>query len=142
MTKTVEQKLNSISPAILSLLRVICGLVLLTHATAHLFGWPTGHAAATGAWPIWWAGILEIVTGALITVGLFTRGAAFVASGVMAFAYFSAHMSKDFWPIVNKGEPALLLCFVFFFLVFAGGGAFAIDALRGASRTAAPTPAG
>jgi putative oxidoreductase len=109
---------------------VICGLVLLTHATSHLFGWPTGEAAAVASWPYWWAGLLEIVTGILITVGLFTRIAAFIASGVLAFAYFSQHMPKSFWPVVNKGEPALLLCFAFFLFVFIGAGAWSLDAKR------------
>jgi putative oxidoreductase len=132
---SLDTRLTPFAPAVLSLFRVICGLVLLTHATAHLFGWPTGTAAPTGAWPYWWAGILEIVTGILITVGLFTRIAAFIASGVMAFAYFSQHMPTSFWPIVNKGEPALLLCFAFFLFVFIGGGAYAIDTARGRTST-------
>jgi len=130
MPQQLKAKLDSYAPAVLSLFRVICALVLLTHATAHLFGWPTGRAAAIGAWPLWYAGILEIVTGILLAVGLFTRAAAFVASGVMAFAYFSQHLPTSFWPIVNKGEPALLLCFGFFLLVFTGGGSIALDRRR------------
>jgi putative oxidoreductase len=130
MTQKLDARLSPFAPAVLSLFRVICALVLLTHATSHLFGWPTGTATPTGSWPYWWAGILEIVTGVLITIGLFTRIAAFIASGMMAFAYFTQHMPTDFWPIVNKGEPAVLLCFAFFLLVFIGGGAYAVDARR------------
>jgi putative oxidoreductase len=66
----------------------------------------------------------------LITIGLFTRIAAFISSGVLAFAYFTQHMPTSFWPIVNKGEPALLLCFAFFLFVFIGGGAYALDSRR------------
>jgi putative oxidoreductase len=130
MTQQLDARLNPHAPAVLSLFRVICGLVFLTHATSHLFGWPTGTAAPVGSWPYWWAGILEIVTGVLITIGLFTRIAAFVASGVLAFAYLTQHMPNSFWPIINKGEPALLLCFAFFLFIFTGGGLYAIDARR------------
>lgn len=139
MTTNLDARLNPHAPAVLSLFRVITGLVLLTHATSHLFGWPTGTAVPVGTWPFWWAGLLEIVTGVLITIGFFTRIAAFVASGVMAFAYFSQHMPTSFWPIVNKGEPALLLCFSFFLLVFTGGGAFAVEARRRVGATSART---
>ena len=130
MTTNLDDRLNPHAPAVLSLFRVIVGLVLLTHATAHLFGWPTGTAAPIATWPYWWAGLLEIITGVLITVGFLTRIAAFVASGVMAFAYFTQHMPTSFWPIVNKGEPAMLSCFAFFLLVFTGGGAYAFDVRR------------
>ena len=132
----LDARLNPYAPAVLSLFRVIIGLVLLTHATSHLFGWPAPMQAPVGSWPIWWAGLLEIVTGVLITIGLFTRIAAFVASGVMAFAYFMQHMPTSFWPLINKGEAALLLCFAFFLLVFTGGGAFALDARRRVATTA------
>jgi putative oxidoreductase len=136
MTTNLDARLNPHAPAVLSLFRVIVALVLLTHATSHLFGWPKGGMAApVGAWPYWWAGILEIVTGLLIAIGLFTRIAAFVASGVMAFAYFSQHMPKNFWPIINNGESALLLCFAFFLLIFTGGGVYAVDARRRVSTT-------
>ncbi|WP_445165739.1 DoxX family protein [Mycolicibacterium sp. Dal123E01] len=127
MPQQLTAKLDSYAPGVLSLFRVICALVLLTHATAHLFGWPTGHAASVGSWPLWYAGILEIVTGVLVALGFFTRAAAFVASGVMAFAYFSQHMPTSFWPIVNKGEPALLLSFGFLLLACTGGGSIALD---------------
>jgi putative oxidoreductase len=130
MPTNLDARLDPHAPAVLSLFRVIVALVLLTHATAHLFGWPTGTAAPVGSWPYWCAGVLEIVTGILIALGLFTRIAAFVASGVMAFAYFTQHMPNSFWPIVNKGESAVLLCFAFFLLVFTGGGAVALDARR------------
>ena len=130
MSRQIDARLDSYAPSVLSLFRAVCALVLLTHATAHLFGWPKGSAAGVGEWPLWYAGILEIVTGVLILIGLFTRIAAFIASGVMAFAYFLQHSPKSFWPIVNNGEPALLLCFAFLLFVFVGAGSVALDARR------------
>ncbi|GAS93273.1 membrane protein [Mycolicibacterium canariasense] len=126
----LETKLTSFAPIVLSVFRIIVSLELLTHAGAHLFGWPADMQAPVGTWPYWYGGVLELITGALLLVGLFTRAAAFLASGVMAFAYFSQHAPESFWPLVNNGEPALLLCFAFFLLVFTGGGALAVDAVR------------
>jgi putative oxidoreductase len=77
------------------------------------------------------AGIIELVCGALITLGLFTRIAAFLASGEMAVAYFMGHMSHGFWPALNQGEAAILFCFIFLYLVFAGPGEWSVDAMRG-----------
>jgi putative oxidoreductase len=130
MSRQIDARLDSYAPTVLSLLRVVCALVLLTHATSHLFGWPKGSAAGIGEWPLWYAGILELVTGALILIGLFTRIASFIASGVMAFAYLSQHAPKSLWPTINNGEPALLLCFAFLLFVFAGAGSVALDARR------------
>ena len=128
----LDARLSPHAPAVLSLFRVIFGVLFLCHASAHLFGWPTGPAAAVGQWPYFYAGIIEIVTGVLITLGLFTRFAAFIASGVMAFAFFTAHLPKSIVPMLNDGEPAVLYCFAFLLLVFTGGGAFALDATRSA----------
>jgi putative oxidoreductase len=129
-TRNLDTRLATYAPAVLSLFRVVFGLLFLCHASAHLFGWPSGTAAAIGQWPYFYAGCLELVTGILITVGLFTRIAAFVASGVMAFAYFTQHLPTGFIPMNNGGELAVLYCFAFFLLVFAGGGAYALDARR------------
>jgi putative oxidoreductase len=76
------------------------------------------------------AGAVEIVAGALVTVGLFTRIAAFIASGEMAFAYFISHFPRNFFPIVNQGDAAILYCFIFLFFALAGGGPWGIDAAR------------
>jgi putative oxidoreductase len=130
MTK-LEAKLTSFSPIVLSVFRIVCALLLLSHATSHLFGFPVSRLQATiGYWPIWWGGLIELVAGLLILGGLITRFAAFIASGVMAYAYFMVHQPKSFWPIVNSGESAVLLCFGFFLLVFTGGGVWALDAMR------------
>jgi putative oxidoreductase len=111
-------------PAVLSLFRMVFGLLFLCHGLAHVFGWPAaaGPAATVGAWPMWWGGVLELVTGLLISVGLWTRAAAFVASGMMAYAFFVEHTADGILPIVNGGESAVLYCFGFLLLVFAGGG--------------------
>jgi len=145
MTK-LEAKLTSFSPQVLSLFRVVFGLLYTVHATQKLFAWPvglptaagtfTGPAVPMGTWPYWWAGLIELVAGLLIMTGLVTRLAAFVASGEMAFAYFSQHQPTGLWPIENGGELAVLFCFGFFLLVFTGGGAYALDAMReGRGRT-------
>ncbi|MDX1873537.1 DoxX family protein [Mycolicibacterium sp. 120266] len=125
----LETKLTSLTPIVLSVFRIIVSLVLLTHGGAHLFGWPADMQAPVGNWPFWYGGVLELITGVLLLVGLFTRGAAFLASGAMAFAYFSQHAPESFWPLINNGESALLLCFGFFLLVFTGGGTLAVDAV-------------
>jgi putative oxidoreductase len=125
----LDAKLNPQAPAVLSLFRVIIGLLFLCHATSHLFGWPVAaQQAPVGLWPFFYAGVLELITAILIIAGLFTRIAAFVASGVMAFAFFTQHLPKGILPITNGGELAVLYCFAFFLLVFTGGGAYALDA--------------
>jgi putative oxidoreductase len=127
----LDTRLNRHAPLVLSMFRVVFGLLFLCHASAHLFGWPSGPAAAAGQWPYFYAGLLELVTGVLITLGLFTRIAAFVASGVMAFAFFTQHgPTGSIIPMINNGEPAVLFCFAFFLLVFTGGGSLGLDARR------------
>ena len=119
------------SPQVLSLLRIASALLFMQHGTTKLLDFPpTGShedlelLSLSGV-----AGILELFGGALLLLGLFTRPVAFVLSGLMAFAYFLAHAPRGFFPIVNEGELAALYCFVFFYLAFAGGGAWSLDAL-------------
>ena len=131
MTTNLDARLTPHAPAVLSLFRVIFGLLFLCHATSHLFGWPVAaQQAPVGTWPFFYAGILELITAILMIAGLFTRIAAFVASGVTAFAFFIQHLPKGIIPMSNGGEPAVLYCFGFFLLVFTGGGAYALDARR------------
>lgn len=121
------------APRALSVLRIIAGLLFLSHGTQKLLGFPAAaDAAAGGSLPpmIMAAGIIELVTGILITIGLFTRPAAFLASGTMAAAYFIAHAPQNFFPVNNGGDAAVLYCFVFLYLVFAGAGEWSIDAAR------------
>jgi putative oxidoreductase len=105
----------------------------LEHGTQKLLGFPAGERAFVDVFTLsWWAGLLELVLGALITVGLFTRLAAFIASGEMAVAYWLAHAPQNFFPVNNGGDAAILYCFVFLFLVFAGPGKWSLDGLRSA----------
>jgi putative oxidoreductase len=122
--------LTGFQPLFLSLLRVMAGLLLLQHGTTKLLNFPIGPQnnavlqSMGGA-----AGMIELVAGLLLVIGLFTRPAAFVASGLTAVAYFLVHAGQNFFPILNKGELAVLYCFVFLYLSAAGGGPFSVDAL-------------
>ncbi|MGB3481858.1 MAG: DoxX family protein [Mycobacterium sp.] len=126
-TSAIDARLQSQSGSALGVFRILVGLLFLMHPTMKLFGWPSGPPAEFGAWPMWWAGVIEIVLGILIVVGLFTRVAAFVAAGVMAVAYFWMHLPEGFWPVLNGGETAALFCFAFLYFVFAGPGALAVS---------------
>lgn len=114
------------------ILRIIAGLLFLSHGLVKMFGFPAG--AMPGYQPLptllGFAGLIEVVAGGLITLGLFTRCAAFVASGEMAVAYWMFHAPNSFYPVVNQGEAAILYCFLFLFFAAAGPGAFALDGLR------------
>jgi len=122
--------LQRYEPYLLALLRIVTGLLFLEHATQKFFAFPVPFPMQPLPTLFVAAGIIELVCGALITVGLFTRLAAFIASGEMAVAYFHGHFPKGFWPPVNGGEGAILYCFIFLFLAAAGAGAWSIDAAR------------
>ena len=117
------------TPHVLALLRIITALLFLEHATMKFFQFPAPIPGVTYPLPaiMLVAGTIEMVTAGLVTLGLFTRIAAFIASGEMAAAYFMAHAPHGFWPALNMGEPAVLFCFIYFYLAFAGGGAWALD---------------
>jgi putative oxidoreductase len=119
-------------PQLLALLRIIVALLFIEHATIKLLGFPPG--AAPGLQQVgtllWIAGVIEIVTGGLVLLGLFTRLAAFIASGEIAVGYFMFHAPKSFWPAVNMGEAAILFCFAFLYLAAAGAGAWSVDDVR------------
>ena len=125
------------TPRLLGLLRIITGFLYLQHGTAKLFGAP--HVAMFDGLQVMSlmgvAGILELVGGALLLLGLFTRPVAFILSGQMAAAYFMAHAPQGFLPILNGGELAVLYSFIFLYFAAAGGGAFSLDALRGKARS-------
>lgn len=130
------------TPATLAALRVVTGLLFLSHGLVKLAGFPEG--AQPGLQPLaslmGVGAVIEVVTGALVLLGLFTRPAAFIASGQMAVAYWMFHAPSGFHPLLNGGEGAILFCFVFLFLSTAGPGAFSLDAaLR--RRTADAVPA-
>jgi putative oxidoreductase len=140
---TLDARLNTYSPVVLSLFRVVFGFLFTAFGTSHMFGWPIAFGVPTGSWPVWWAGLIELITGLLIMLGLFTRITAFIASGHMAVAYFWQHQPVAWWPIGppqmggNGGAEAIMFCFAFFLLVFAGPGSIALDSVLGRSRTAA-----
>ena len=120
------------SGILLSVLRIMAGLLFLQHGASKYLGIPqTDH---TGASPFTMggaAGLIELVGGTLIVLGLLTRPAAFIASGTMAVAYFYAHAAQSFYPIQNHGELAVLYCFVFLYLAAAGAGPLSIDRFIG-----------
>jgi len=126
----------------LSILRVVAALVLMQHGVQKIFGYPPMGPGPAAPYVIaslnGIAGILETFGGFALLIGLFTRPVAFILSGEMAVAYFHVHFPRGFLPIVNRGEVPVLLCFVFLYLVFAGGGIWSVDAVRSGTRFAAP----
>ena len=125
--------LGRYQPQALGLLRIITGLLFLEHGTQKFLSFPPGPPAGMGltfANPAAYAGIVELIAGLLVTIGLLTRPAAFIASGTMAVAYFYAHAPKDFFPVNNMGDAAILYCFVFLYLAVAGPGAWSVDTRR------------
>jgi putative oxidoreductase len=132
-THNLEARLTAYAPTALAVFRVVFGLLWLCHGLSKIIGWPVGPAAAVGVYPGYYAGWIELITGVLITLGLFTRIAAFIASGEMAVAYFTVHLPHGFIPLVNHGEGAVQYCFAFLLLVFIGPGAYALDNHRSAA---------
>jgi putative oxidoreductase len=138
MTTNLDARLAGYSSPFLSVFRIIFGLLFTMHGTQKLFDWPVAPPMPieAGSWPAWWAGLLEFVLGILITLGLFTRIAAFIASGQMAVAYFWMHWPPlegppaSFWPLVNGGEMAVMYCFAFLLLAGMGAGVWSVDARR------------
>jgi putative oxidoreductase len=119
------------APRILSVLRIVVGLVLLQYGLAKLLGWPAVEIFKDLTWLSLFsiAGIFELVGGTLLILGLFTRPVAFILSGEMAAAYFIEHFPNSFFPILNEGDLAVSLCFTFLYLSFAGGGPWSLDAI-------------
>jgi putative oxidoreductase len=118
-------------PRILSVLRIVVGLVLLQYGLAKLFGWPAVKMFEDLPWFSLFgiAGMFELVGGTLLILGLFTRPVAFILSGEMAAAYFIEHFPHSFFPILSEGDLAVTLCFTFLYLSFAGGGPWSLDAV-------------
>jgi putative oxidoreductase len=124
---------NKITQFTLFLLRVVAGLLFMQEGGMKLFQWfggmPPSHAAPPVMSQMWIGGWIEVVGGALVLVGLFTRVAAFILSGEMAVAYFQFHFPKGIWPAQNDGTPAVLFCFIFLMFAAVGAGAISLDAL-------------
>jgi putative oxidoreductase len=147
----LDARLAGYHSPVLSAFRIIFGLLYTIHGSQKLFGWPVAAPGpiAVGDFPLWWAGLIEFVLGIMITVGFFTRIAAFIASGEMAFAYFYQHWpplkgggTASFWPIENHGELPIMFCFAFLLIATTGAGTFSADARRrgGLGRTAGAPP--
>ena len=123
--------LNAWAPRVLSIARIVAALLFMEHGLMKLFHFPAPQPGAPDPLPtiLMAAAVIEAVGGALVALGLFTRVVAFICSGEMAAAYFLFHFPKGFWPALNGGDPAILYCFFFLYLAFAGGGAWSVDAL-------------
>ena len=119
------------SGRLLSVMRIVVALAFFEHGTSKFFGFPPFPMPGPLPPLLMAAGALELVGGALLVIGLFTRPVAFLLSGQMAIAYFMAHAPKGFFPAENGGEAAVLYCFAFLYLAAAGGGAWSADAARG-----------
>jgi putative oxidoreductase len=122
--------LDRFAPLALSLMRIVFALTFFAHGTQKILGFPESAMNPAAFSLAWIAGVIELVGGALLIAGLFTRPVAFILSGQMAFAYFLAHAPKSFFPALNGGDAAILFCFGFLYLVFAGAGPLSLDALR------------
>ncbi|API54390.1 DoxX family protein [Rhizobium leguminosarum] len=127
---------HSLQPHLLSLLRIVSSLVLFSYGTQKILHFPAAASVPPAGSLSWIAGLLELTFGFLVLVGFQTRIAAFVLSGLMAFAYFIGHASKGIYPAQNGGVAAILFCFVFLYLVAAGAGPLSVDNLLKRGRTA------
>jgi putative oxidoreductase len=128
---SIEQTANRFAPTVLSILRIVSALCLLQHGLSKLAGFPMAMNRPALFSLYWFAMVIELVFGSLLLVGFFTRCAAFILSGQLAFAYFIGHAPGGFYPLTNRGEAAVLFCFIFLYIAVAGGGPIGIDALRG-----------
>jgi putative oxidoreductase len=127
------QQLEKFSPQMLSILRIVSGLIFFEHGLQKWLGFPAaaaGHGATSVATMSGFGGLIELIGGLLLTLGLFTRPVAFILAGEMAVAYWYAHFARGFFPVNNGGDAAILYCFVFLYILFAGAGPWSIDHLR------------
>ncbi|WP_033054335.1 DoxX family protein [Sinorhizobium meliloti] len=121
--------IRDFAPHLLSVLRIFAAGSFFTHGTMKLFGWPAPFEYPLSPM-LYIAGVLEVIGGLLLAIGLLARPVAFLLSGLMAVAYFIAHSSDSFFPVLNHGEAAMLYCFLFLYISAAGPGAWSLDALQ------------
>ena len=131
---------RSWSPSLLSIMRIVAAFLFIQYGTAKLLALPAAVMPGGGTAPLvslaGIAGALEMVGGAFLLLGLFTRPVAFLLSGEMAVAYFMGHAPRGFWPVLNQGSPAILFCFIWLYISSAGAGPWSLDALlRNRSKT-------
>lgn len=129
------QILEDWAPRVLSILRIVTAVLFFEHGSQKLFGFPPRLEGAPGPEIVSLlgaAGIMEIIGGGLLILGLFTRPVAFLAAGEMAVGYWVAHAPKSFFPALNGGDAAILYCFIFLYIFFAGPGPWSLDAKRSA----------
>lgn len=124
----IDSRWRGWTPHLLSILRIITAFLFMPHGAQKLFGWFGGRVFQFPT-QAWIGGVLEFFGGLLLLLGLFTRPVAFILSGMMAVAYFQAHAPDGFWPVLNRGELAVLYCFVFLYLSAAGGGPWSLDSI-------------
>ena len=129
-----DQTAARFAPQVLSIVRIVVALLFFEHGTSRLFGFPSPLPTPAPFSLYWFAGGIELVGGALLALGLFTRVSAFIMSGEMAFAYFLSHAPHGFFPILNRGDSAILYCFVFLYIVFTGPGPWSLDAVLSHTR--------
>lgn len=141
-----QRPASLLSSRVLALTRAVFGLMFMQHGAQKLFAVLGREEAVEAFTQIWFAGVLEFFGGLLVAAGLLTRPVAFVLSGLMAWAYFQVHVGQAFFPIANGGELAVLFCWFFFFLAFAGAPVWSVDALlerwRGGGARDSTTPSG
>jgi putative oxidoreductase len=126
----MEGKLQRFRPYVLSLLRVIAALVLFSYGTQKILGFPAADKVPPTYSLSWTAGLFELIVGFALLIGFYSRAAAFVLSGLMAFAYFLSHFPRGFYPAQNGGVAAILFCFIFLYLAVSGPGPISVDAVR------------
>ncbi|MEU4212746.1 DoxX family protein [Streptomyces sp. NPDC026206] len=137
---TLTERLDAVRPYVLSLFRIVVGLLFACHGAASLFGvlggavGSNGGTISAGTWPGWYAAVIQLVGGVLVLLGVGSRSAAFISSGSMAYAYFDVHQSEALWPIQNHGESSAMFCWAFLLLVFTGPGALSLDRFIGRAK--------
>jgi putative oxidoreductase len=131
---TLAARWRSWAPYLLSVLRIVAAFVFIQFGSGKLLAIPAAIMPGGGTAPLTslpgFAGSLELVGGAFLLLGLFTRPVAFLLAGEMAFAYFMGHAPQGFWPVLNQGSPAILFCFIWLYISSAGPGPWSLDALR------------